>query len=139
MSSVGAFCSTCYPTASILGRAPNAPSFLPPPSAPYRSTLFRPPTLRHNSSSASHHRSAASLLTIQYPYRPRHRGGLVQYIFSSPARLPQFLPTTSTCSRATELKMLCISIMFHQFLTGFCKPPQRTTAAEVDPATWGCR
>jgi hypothetical protein len=38
---------------------------------------------------------------------------VVPNIFSSPARPPQFLPTTSTCSRATELKMLCILRALH--------------------------
>jgi hypothetical protein len=34
--------------------------------------------------------------------------GIVQSIFSSPARLPGFLPTMLLRSRAAELKMLCI-------------------------------
>jgi hypothetical protein len=37
------------------------------------------------------HRIPTSVLAIQYPWRERHRGGLVQYILSSPARLPRFL------------------------------------------------
>ena len=33
--------------------------------------------------------------------------GIVQSIFSSPARLPRFSSRLRTCSRATDLKMLC--------------------------------
>ena len=34
--------------------------------------------------------------------------GIMQSIFSSPARLPGFLPTMLPRSRVAELKMLCI-------------------------------
>jgi len=37
----------------------------------------------------------------------------MQSIFSSPARLPGFLPTMLHCSRAGELKMLCIMKVLH--------------------------
>jgi hypothetical protein len=91
-----------------LGRAPNVPSFFRSRSVPYRSSLFGS---RHSAITRLRHRTirfAASIFTIQCPYRRRHRGGLAQYIFSSPARHHGFSPTTLTYSRATELKMLCI-------------------------------
>src|ERR1700752_4557307 len=40
--------------------------------------------------------------------RPPVDYGIMQSIFSSPARLPGFLPTMLPSSRAAELKMLCI-------------------------------